>query len=112
MKKKGNLIKLFPMIGMVIIVAGMIVSFLKIDKIQLEIKSGDFVIVSYELDNEKKEMKAIENKKEELAEILKTHNIQAEIFTIAIPDFTAYKTYGKNNVSPYSIQIADDSFFN
>ena len=59
MKKKGNLIKLFPMIGMVIIVAGMIVSFLKIDKIQLEIKSGDFVIVS-----------------------------------------------------PYSIQIADDSFFN
>lgn len=98
------------MIGMVIIVAGMIVSFLKIDKIQLEIKSGDFVIVSYELDNEKKEMKAIENKKEELAEILKTHNIQAEIFTIAIPDFTAYKTYGKNNVSPYSIQIADDSF--
>ena len=112
MKKKGNLIKLFPMIGMVIIVAGMIVSFLKIDKIQLEIKSGDFVIVSYELDNEKKEIKAIENKKEELAEILKTHNIQAEIFTIAIPDFTAYKTYGKNNVSPYSIQIADDSFFN
>ncbi len=112
MKKKGNLIKLFPMIGMVIIVAGMIVSFLKIDKIQLEIKSGDFVIVSYELDNEKKEMKAIENKKEELAEILKTHNIQAEIFTIAIPDFTAYKTYGKNNVSPYSIQMADDSFFN
>ena len=47
MKKRGNLIKLFPMIGMVIIVAGMIVSFLKIDKIQLEIKSGDFVIVSY-----------------------------------------------------------------
>ena len=46
MKKKGNLIKLFPMIGMVIIVAGMIVSFLKIDKIQLEIKSGDLFLMN------------------------------------------------------------------
>ena len=112
MKKKWNLIKLFPIIGMVIIVVCMIVSFLKIDKIQLDIKSGDFVIVSYELDNDKTEMKAIENKKEELAKIIKMHNLQAEIFTIAIPDFTAYKTYSKNKVSPYSIQIADDSFFN